>query len=127
MKKLGTPFLLLAVLLLLPVLAAADEPATEGSDLLVELACDPTQSQAGEVEVEPTDPVFMTGCTAEKTCFGGNVVSCTGTTSCSVGCGSVTCDGQQTECTCTAGCGTPAYCACRTCGGARWICLLNWC
>lgn len=75
----------------------------------------------------PQAPVELTGCTAEKTCFGGNVISCSGTTSCSVNCGSVICDGTQIECTCTAGCGSPAYCACRSCGGPHHLCFQNWC
>ena len=75
----------------------------------------------------PPDAVALTGCTAEKTCFGGAVVSCSGSTSCTVDCGGVTCDSNQIECTCSSGCGTPAYCACRTCGGSPFVCFQSWC
>lgn len=130
MTKLRTLALLCALLLLVPVLGADAGVVDENNDLLVELACDPNQSRApAEIDIEATDPVFMTGCTAEKTdCFNGPDISCTGTSTCEVSCGWVTCDGVSTDChSCNAGCNTPEYCACRSCGGSNFNCLTSWC
>jgi|GEM_PF-5101813 len=120
-----------AAALLIPVFAAADGAVNENNDLLVELACNPNQSfDTAEIALEPTDPMFMTGCSAEKTdCFnGGPTISCEGTSSCEVACGWVRCDGVATDChSCNKGCNTPEYCACRSCGGGAGICFQTWC
>ena len=70
-------------------------------------------------------------CSAQTTCFGGDVVSCTGTQQCVSMCNGAYCDGQLTECTCDAppicsGWET-AYCGCRSCGGTAAYCRCCWC
>lgn len=135
MPKLLHVLLVLVALLSLPSMAATDmasvsfgEAGPAACDALLQMSRMTTQDASpARPTADPLEPLLLTGCTAEKTCFGGNVVSCTGSTSCSVDCGSVTCDGTQVECTCSAGCGSTAYCACRSCGGPHHLCFQNFC
>lgn len=134
------PLILLALfaILSLPLAATADtggaagppsfgEAAPASCDALLAMSRMTTDEPQALPLANPFGPLELTGCSAEKTCFGGNVVSCTGNTSCTVDCGSVTCDSTQVECTCSAGCGSTAYCACRTCGGPHHLCFQNFC
>lgn len=80
---------------------------------------------------DPSQPQQLS-CSAQRTCFGGNVVSCTGSTQCISMCNGAYCDGQLTECTCDApgvctGEWADAYCGCRSCGGSAFFCRCCWC
>ncbi|HYO14783.1 MAG TPA: hypothetical protein VE685_16445 [Thermoanaerobaculia bacterium] len=44
------------------------------------------------------DDLAVAGCTADKTCPNGTVISCTGSSSCLVGLNYVDCDGRRTTC-----------------------------
>lgn len=81
---------------------------------------------------DPTKPIPLT-CSAEATCWGGQVVSCTGTT-CDSGCWGVQCDSVITNCSacdapsfCTTALEITGYCTCRSCGGTDRYCRCCWC
>lgn len=82
-------------------------------------------------------PVFASNCSATNTsCPDGCPISCTGTSSCTVGANTVTCDGVTKGClypSCSPGlnCTSPAqkceFCDCRASGGTirQCACALN--
>lgn len=91
-------------------------------------ACVAQEAEPGSVGIGAKP---LAGCTAETTCWGGEVVSCSGDYQCISYCGSAYCDGLNVECTCDvplpcAGWET-AYCACRSCGATHQHCYSCWC
>lgn len=95
------PLVLVLALFALPA-GAADGVASASSD-----------SATPFLDTQPGDDLaWLTGCSAEYDCGDGNTVSCTGNTSCYVGYGSVTCDGNQTFCPNYCTVQTPCWCPC---------------
>jgi hypothetical protein len=124
-----TKALTLALFLCLPALAAATEaPAAPASPVSLS-AAELTVILAAPVGGAGVPaPIALSTCSATYTgCANGCPVTCTGTSTCSVGSNGVTCDGGFHGClypTCNPGphCQTPedkcAYCECRAGGGS---------
>lgn len=135
--------LLIALVMLIasPALAATETVATspaavEAPAISTAASCPTTLSNSdlsGELDQLLTPKPQPTTCTAQLTCWGGDVISCTGQSTCSVDCGSVLCDSTNwVECTCDAPAFCPAewktaYCNCRSCGGTHQQCFRCWC
>lgn len=134
------PLIILLVGFVLAVagVAAADAPvakvAPASPSALGATACPAAASLPGAPEnldlLFTPEPDEQTSCSAEVTCWGGDVISCTGQTICTVDCGSVLCDHVSHECTCNVSfCSgwETAYCNCRSCGGTHQHCFQCWC
>jgi hypothetical protein len=132
--------LVLCCLLFFPVLANAEEPRLAESGglpaFLASLsaapgACAAQQSNAVGVP-DPSLTGHGNGCHAELNCFARCTLNCEGTTSCTVGNGSITCDNYTLYCPPT--CSAPLYCAdvcgkceCQAQGGSSTYCAYVHC
>ena len=102
-----TLWISLSVLLLASPAVAADfctgEPAVSETASVAEPVSlrgeEPVEGPESPPELGMPEPVAQT-CTAELDCEDGNVISCTGNSSCTVDHfnGTVTCDGDSTQC-----------------------------
>lgn len=135
--------LLFAALMLLPLVATAEDTAADPA-LLAEsifggasgIDCTATASLGAAAVaggVGAPAPVPLTHCNAQQTCPGsGCFVSCTGHSSCTVQSNSVTCDGNVVSCP---SCGTPpggcldpcCWCECKAAGGGSFMCRQECC
>lgn len=128
----------IALVVASPLLAAAANSTGDTAPLFLNAACAkaPVSATAGGGEALPeltADSLEASSCTAQQNCPGsGCFISCAGTSSCTVGATSVTCDGNTTNCP---SCPTPpsncldpcCWCECKAAGGTNTGCLRSCC